>query len=257
MKTKNNWIKNLLFQLCLTASASVLFTLSHPNPLIENGIPLLAWIAYIPILLLIQRNSILMCAGWGAIYGYLTYLLFNYWLTIFHPMAGVTVYTIYLVFLAAVFLFFKLADIFYPKKAYLVQWMIWIAYEFMCTKGFLGYPYGITGYSQWQIIPLIQIASITGVWGVSALVAFPSFWLAAAFKNQTGILSNSIFEITSSIAAFFKKEKVSAIVWAAALIFSFVYGITYTKDIPVSPSVQIALIQHNSYPWDSTNATTS
>jgi apolipoprotein N-acyltransferase len=259
MKTIYTWIKDLLFQLCLVAEASVLFTLSFPNPIFENGIPFLRWFAYIPILLLIQRNSILQCIGWGAIYGCLTYFLFNYWLMTFHSMAGVVVYSIYLVYLAAVFLLFKIAEYFYPKKAYLVQWIIWLGYEYLRTTGYLGYPYGITGYSQWKIIPLIQIASITGVWGVSALVAFPSFWLAAALKNQSGISPNSF---VSSIAAFFKKEKVSAICWALSLTFSLVYGIISIKDysnknISDLPSMQIALIQHNTDPWEATNAPSS
>jgi apolipoprotein N-acyltransferase len=254
MKTKNIWIKDLLFQLCLTVTASILFTLSFPNPLFKDGLPFIAWFAYIPILLLIQKNSILQCVGWGAIYGCLTYLLFNYWLITFHSVAGAVVYTIYLVYLAAVFLLLKLAEIFYPKKVYLVQWIIWLAYEYMRTKGFVGYSYGITGYSQWRITPLIQIASITGIWGVSALVTFPSFWLAAALKGYAG---NSINEITSSITAFFKKEKISVIVWAAALALSFIYGITSIKDFSGSPPVQIALIQHNADPWEAVNAPTT
>nr|AGS53822.1 apolipoprotein N-acyltransferase [uncultured bacterium contig00054] len=86
--------------------------------------------------------------------------------------------------MAAVFVLLKLASILFTKKAYLVQWLLWLAYEYLRTKGFLGYTYGITGYSQWQFIPLIQTASLTGVWGVSALVAFPSFWLAAALEKE-------------------------------------------------------------------------
>ena len=253
---KNSWIKSLLFQLCLLAAASILFTLSFPNPVFKNGIPFLAWFAYIPILVLIQKISILQCVGWGAIYGCLTYFLFNYWLLTFHSVAGAVVYTIYLVYLAAVFLLLKLADIFYPKKAYLVQWIIWLAYEYLRTTGFLGYSYGLTGYSQWQITPLIQIAGITGVWGVSALVTFPSFYLAAALKNYTGLSANAG---TASIAAFCKKEKVPAIVWAAALTVSLVFGFFSIKDFSKkdfsdSPSMQIALIQHNTDPWEAANA---
>jgi apolipoprotein N-acyltransferase len=251
MKTKNSWIKNIIIQLGLTIAAGILFTLSFPNPLFENGIPFIAWFAYIPILILIQRNSILQCVGWGAIYGCLTYFLFNYWLLTFHSVAGAVVYSIYLVYLSVVFLFLKLADLLYPKKAYLVQWIIWLAYEYLRTKGFVGYSYGLTGYSQWRIIPLIQIAGITGVWGVSALVTFPSFWLAASLKEYAVSSGKSI---ASSITAFFKKEKISAIVWAAVFAITFVFGFISIKDFSGSPSVQIALIQHNSDPWTAANA---
>jgi apolipoprotein N-acyltransferase len=254
MKTKNGWIKIILIQLGLVITSVILFTFSFPNPLFKNGLPLLAWLAYIPILVLIQKNSITQCVGWGAIYGCLTYFFFNYWLWTFHSVAGAVVYSIYLVYLAVVFLLLKLADLFYPKRAYLVQWIIWLAYEYSRTKGFLGYSYGITGYSQWSIIPLIQIAGITGVWGVSALVTFPSFWLAAALKEFSG---KGIKEFTSSITAFFRKEKISVIIWAGVLAFTFVFGFISIKDFSGSPSVQIALVQHNVDPWEASNAPSS
>jgi apolipoprotein N-acyltransferase len=245
----------LLIQLGLVLAASLLFAGSFPNLLFKDGLPFLAWFAYIPILLIIQKNSILQCTAWGAVYGVLSYSFFNYWLWTFNSVAGAVVYCIYLVYLAAVFFFLKLADSLYPKKAYIVQWIIWLAYEYLRTKGFLGYPYGITGYSQWQIIPLIQIASITGVWGVSALVTFPSFWLAAALKDYADLSAS----ISSSVKTFFRKEKIPAIIWAAALAACAVFGVVSIKDYSGKdysgyPSLQIALVQHNNDPWVASNA---
>jgi len=253
MKRLNGWI----IQLGLVLASSLLFAGSFPNLLFENGLPFLAWFAYIPVLLIIQKNSILQCTAWGAVYGVLSYFFFNYWLWTFHTIAGAVVYSIYLVYLAAVFLFLKLAEKLYPKKAYIVQWVIWLAYEYLRTKGFLGYPYGITGYSQWKVIPLIQIASITGVWGVSALVTFSSFWLAAALKDY----AESSVSITSSIKTFFSKEKIPAVIWVAALVFSIVFGIVSIKDYSGKdfsdyPSLQLALVQHNNDPWEAANART-
>jgi len=261
MKEKNGWIKTIIIQLGLVITASFLFAGSFPNLLFRNGLPFLAWFAYIPVLLVIQKNGLLQCVGWGAIYGFLTYCIFNYWLWTFHPMAGAVVYTIYLVYMAIVFLLLKLACVFYPEKSYLIQWVIWLAYEYLRTKGFLGYSYGITGYSQWRIIPLIQIASITGVWGICALVTFPSFWLASALKElRLGVAFFSrqgIGEIGSSIAAFFRKEKISAIAWAAALAAAIAFGVTSTEDFSGYPSVQIAILQHNTDPWEAARAPTS
>ena len=154
-------------QLLLVLAAAVLFTLSFPNLIFENGLPFLAWFAYIPILVLIDKNSFLVCAGLGAVYGVLTYSLFNYWLGAFHPLAGTIVYCIYLVYMAVVFTLFKLAAVLFVKKAYIVQWLIWLSYEYLRTKGFVGYSFGLSGYSQWRVIPLIQIAGVTGVWGVT------------------------------------------------------------------------------------------
>jgi apolipoprotein N-acyltransferase len=266
LQTKS-WVKSIFSHLGLVLLASLLFAASFPNPLIEKGFPFAAWFAYIPILIVIRKYNLLACIGWGAVYGLASYSLFNYWLGTFHPLAGTIVYSIYMVYIAAVFFFLKLADIFYKNKSYLVQWIIWLAYEYLKTKGFLGYSYGITGYSQWQIIPLIQIAGIAGVWGVSALVTFPSFWLAAAFKEnnlpQTGTNRHElktdknnrfVWFVVNKIKIFFRNEKISAIVWAAALVAALCFGFINMKDFSGYPSAQIALIQHNTDPWEAARA---
>jgi apolipoprotein N-acyltransferase len=287
VKNENNWIKKILIHLGLVVFASVLFAASHPNLLFEHGLPVLAWFAYIPILVVIRKYGLLACIGWGATYALTAYGLFNYWLAAFHPMAGTVVYSIYMVYLAIVFLFLKLAGIFFPNRAYLVQWLIWLTYEYLRTLGFLGYPYGITGYSQWQVIPLIQIASITGIWGVSALVAFPSFWLAGALntKNISKNLPRTrtfgsdtnhheqkkdgdngfvmfVWFVVEKIKIFFKKEKVSAIIWGVALAAALVFGFVRVNDFSSKvasdnhPTAVIALIQHNTDPWEATKAET-
>jgi apolipoprotein N-acyltransferase len=257
---KNRWFKSILIQLGLVLLSALLFAGSFPNLLVENGLPLLAWFAYLPVLLLIKNNSPLQCAGWGAIYGLAAYSLFNYWLSAFHPLAGTIVYSIYIVYLAAVFLLLKLADIFFPRRAYLVQWLIWLAYEFLRTKGFLGYSYGITGYSQWRVIPLIQIASITGVWGVCALVTFPSFALAQALRNRSGFseIGRAIIgqAIIGPIADFVKRERLPVILWAIALAAALIFGFTANRDFSSYPTANIALVQQNTDPWKATKAPT-
>jgi len=180
---KNNWIVSQIKHLGLVITGAVLFAASFPNPVFIKGLPFLTWFSLIPILIVIYRSKLITCILWGAIYGFLSYALFNYWLGNFHPLAGTITYTIYSIYLVIVFVLLKLACIFFPKRAYLVQWVIWLTYEYLRTLGFLGYSYGVTGYSQWQMIPLIQIASITGVWGVSALITFPSFWLAGVLHK--------------------------------------------------------------------------
>jgi len=245
----HHYIKSILIQLGLVIIASFLYALSFPNLLFKNGLPIFAWFSYIPVLLLISKNDLLPCIGWGAIYGVFSYAVFNYWLWTFHPAAGIIVYGIYLGYMAAVFLFLKLAAILYPKKAYLVQWVIWLAYEYLKTKGFVGYPYGITGYTQWRVIPLIQIASIFGVWGVCALVTFPSFWLAAALKEHRILKGN----IVSMLAGFFRSEKLSLFIWAFALVAALIFGIVQNKDFSSAPQARIALIQHNTDPWKAVN----
>ena len=260
----NHWIISTLIHLTLVLSASILFAASFPNKLFIHGLPFLAWFAYIPILVVISKYNLTACAGWGAIYGFTAYSLFNYWLGTFHPLAGLITYSIYLIYLAIVFVLLKLSAILFTKRSYLVQWMIWLAYEYIRTTGFLGYPYGVTGYSQWQIIPLIQIASLTGVWGVSALVTFPSFWLAGVFEKKEFLPRTSTNQHEFFVRYFFnrfgmhlKKEKIPAVIWAAALVAVLIFGFINMKDFSDYPSARIALIQHNTDPWEASKAPAS
>jgi apolipoprotein N-acyltransferase len=41
------------------------------------------------------------------------------------------------------------------------------AFDWLRSLGFLGYPWGMLGASQYALTPMIQIASVTGVWGVT------------------------------------------------------------------------------------------
>ncbi|MDR2480574.1 MAG: apolipoprotein N-acyltransferase [Treponema sp.] len=256
---KGNGPKQFGIHLGLTILAALLFAGAFPNLLVENGIPLLAWAAYIPVFILIRQVNLAASIFWGALYGYAAYGLFNYWLSVFHPLAGLIVGCIYLVYVAILFFFLKLAGILFPKRAYLVQWIIWIGYEYLRTQGFLGYSYGITGYSQWRQVPLIQIAGIFGVWGVSALVVFPSAWLGAAWGNLTSStiaekrtlwrLALFVTEMGRAALDFFRRETIAACVWLAALIAALVFGLVSPRDFSAYPSVNIALIQHNTDPW--------
>jgi apolipoprotein N-acyltransferase len=56
----------------------------------------------------------------------------------------------------------------------------WVGIEMIIARIFSGFPWNLLGVSQYKMIPLIQIASITGVYGVSFLVVWTSLSLFAA-----------------------------------------------------------------------------
>jgi apolipoprotein N-acyltransferase len=231
--------KHFLIHLGATALGAVLFGFSFPNVLNANGFPLLAWIAFVPVFWVIQEVNLPVSAFWGALYGYGAYSIFNYWLSGFNPLAGIIVNSIYLVYFAVLFPILKLALILFPRRGYIVQWALWIGYEYLRTLGFLGYSYGIIGYSQWRLIPIIQIASIFGVWGVSALVMFPSCYLGAGMKSF----------LTGEGSKFFKREWLPGGLWVLALAGTLVYGFVGQVNTTGARSVNLALIQHNDDPW--------
>ncbi len=59
---------------------------------------------------------------------------------------------------------------------------IWVALEMIRARLFGGFPWNFLGASQYQMVPLIQIASVTGVYGVSFLVVWVSLSLYSAVR---------------------------------------------------------------------------
>jgi apolipoprotein N-acyltransferase len=59
---------------------------------------------------------------------------------------------------------------------------IWVGLEMIRARFLGGFPWNLLGTSQFQLTPLIQIASVTGVYGVSFLVVWVSLSLFSAMR---------------------------------------------------------------------------
>ena len=219
--------------LCVSAA---LFSLSFPGYIARWGFGVLGFFALTPAFFVASRSSAVGAPIYGAFYGFICYTLFNFWLATFHPLAIIIVPAIYFTYLMLTFPFLRLSTKLFPRYGYLVQILVWITYEFLRTKGFLGYSYGIMGYSQYLFLPFIQIASLTGVWGVSLLVVFPSAFLAAAWKE-------------GNIGKFIRSHSVEVIGYGVLFLGTLLYGMVSRVDYSQAKEWNIALIQHNIDPW--------
>ena len=223
--------------LILLLISSVLFALSFPSFINDNGFAFLGYFALVPMFLAIHQIRLRTAPLWGFLYGLVTYALFNYWLGIFYPPAIVIIPALYAVYYFFLFPALKLADRYFPRWGFLVQCFIWVGYEYLRTKGFLGYPYGIMGYTQYAVPWVARLAALTGVWGVSMLLVFPSALIARAILNGP------------------EKYIKSAIVYMAVFICVLIYGALTGFDYSDCKSVKVALIQQNIDPWQGGNAT--
>ncbi len=68
----------------------------------------------------------------------------------------------------------------FGPSALLAAPVVWVALEYARAHTFFSFPWGLLGYSQHAQLPFIQAASLTGVYGVSFLVAAVSALLAFA-----------------------------------------------------------------------------
>jgi apolipoprotein N-acyltransferase len=63
---------------------------------------------------------------------------------------------------------------------------VWVALEMVRARLLGGFPWDFLGVSQYRMVPLIQIASVTGAYGVSFLVAWFSLSLFSALRAILG-----------------------------------------------------------------------
>jgi apolipoprotein N-acyltransferase len=232
------WLSATVAEVLGLVVSSVLFALSFPSFLSEWGYFPLAFFALTPAFWVIRRAGWAKVVVYGALYGYLSYGMFNYWLAKFHPLAIIIVPVIYLGYFVVLFPALKAVVVLFPKYGHLVQLAVWLSYEYLRTLGFLGYSYGVLGYTQYLFLPFIQIANITGVWGVTLLVAFPSVY----FGNALAMGRNGT-------VAFVRRHVGELVVYALLFAGALVYGFASESDLASAPSWRVALIQQNVDPW--------
>lgn len=231
---------NILFELLLLSFGALIFALSFPSFLYKWGFAPLAFVSMIPVFIVVHRIGFIKSVLYGAFFGYFSYSLFNFWLATFDPMAFIVVPIIYASYFLVLFPALKLADMLFPRRGYILQIFIWLAYEYLRTKGFLGYSYGVIGYTQYNFLSLIGISDITGVAGVTFIVIFPSI-----------ILGNALKKGIAQFRETWKDWIRPSAVWLALFLIFNVYGILAKVDYSESRQWRPALIQHNVNSWRS------
>ena len=227
--------------------SALLFALAHPSLVSERGLGPVAFIAIAPLFLVLRRAGWLQVVLYGALYGYVSYALYNYWLAAFHPLAIIIVPVVYMGYLVVLFPLLKLADHLFPRYGYLVQVLLWVGYELVKSFGFLGYSYGTLGYTQYRWTDFIQIAGVTGVWGVSLLVVMASALVARLLA--VALDARAAPWRRGPLARFWREQRIPVLCWAVLMAANVVYGAAARNDFQADRHWRVALIQHNIDPW--------
>ncbi len=270
------FIKRSAISTLLLLLSSVLFAAAFPNPLLRFGSAPLAFVALLPLALLITRISFIGSVLWGLAYGATSYMLHNAWLATFNPIAFLVVPAIYASYFAIILPLMKLLHKAFPKSWYIFQPCLWLAYEYLRTQGFLGYSFGILGYALAFHPLLIQAADIFGVWILSLFVTFPAFagaylmvQIRSAHKTQPQEASTHkkppvlkscvtrLYEITRALLSCIRTQPTLRYALASyALLSAFIITYGYIAQAPFeqhkdnTPTVRMALIQHVKDPWE-------
>jgi apolipoprotein N-acyltransferase len=218
--------------------SAFLFALAFPNFLYDWGFFPLGFIAIFPVFIVVHRAGWIRIFPYGVFYGFTCYALYNFWLITWHPLAIFIVPTIYAFYFLLFLPILKLIDTLFPKYAYVLQSIAWVGYEYLRTQGFLGYSYGVLGYTQYPFLPLIQVAGLFGIWGVALIVIFPSAFIGNALKSRV-----------LGFREFFARHRISAGVYIAVFIAAIIFGLASVTDLSGARMWKVALVQQNIDPW--------
>ena len=221
----------LAFLACLAIISAALAALSLPS----FSLGALAWIALAPLLFALRQRSVSAAAFLGALFGLAFGAGTLYWISEFPAMNAIRFLLLGLVFS----LYYLAFGFLYALASRLVgSWLIvvgpalWVALEYARgSAGSFAFPWNFLGHSQYQALPLIQIADLTGAYGVSFLLMM---------VNQ---LASQLPDLRQMAGLRWRAQTLAV---GAALAAVLVYGWQHLVDEPAPTAhVRVAIVQAN------------
>lgn len=222
----------------LAIVSGLLIAISFP----KADLSFLAWIALLPLLISLEGRSARTAFYLGLTTGLTAYAGLLYWVIIVMGVYG------HLPLFASIPLWLLLSGwlaLFYGmatwatclgqrlglKSAFIMP-LAWVGADYLRSFLLTGFPWTMLGHTQYRMLPLIQAADITGVYGITALI----------------VLANVVFY--RIIRAFSGSDvpypAKSAIIFVLALAATLGYGFfRLNSPLPTAAPLRVALIQGN------------
>ena len=177
--------RNIFFSII----TGLMLTASFP----EIGFDFLIWFALIPLLWVINQTSSVFYLGCLA--GFVHQITLVYWLnTAMHEYGHLPIYTcipllillcLYLSIFLGLFCVLIKRICLTPFQLLLAPFF-WVTLDYLRSLTQFAFPWEFLGYSQYTKLPLIQIADITGVYGISWLIVFFNIAIVLFLLHTTG-----------------------------------------------------------------------
>ncbi len=230
----------------LALSSGGLLAAAFPKP----DFSVLAWFAFIPLLLAAGQKSATKAFRLGFVTGIAAYGGLLYWINIVVTTYGkLPMMVSFMVFMVlAAYLAVYVGVLMYLVRKgdekgipmILSFPVLWVGLEYLRAHLLTGFPWASLGYSQYRILPLIQIADITGVYGLSFLIALANI---------------AVYNIIKGLV---KKERdmrvyKGAVFFLALFAVTMLYGLNRLDRTETGAPVKVALVQGNidqSIKWD-------
>lgn len=184
--------------------SGVLTALSLP----KFDLSFLCWISLIPFIFALYNKT----AKQSFLLGFLGGIAFNailiYWIPAvpahYGNLSTVLSLLIYVVFVFYLSLYWALfswsfAKIqkAFPSLVFFLAPFIWVGFEYILTHFLTGFPWGLLGYSQYENLWILQLASVTGIYGISFVILLfqTLFVFSMIHRRRTPFFLGLIFVI--------------------------------------------------------------
>ena len=225
----------------LTALSSLLLVASFPN----LDLSILAWVALVPLFFLLDGSSgpkslLLSFAAGALFFGSLIY-----WLTYVTKLGYVILIPVLALFFAlfgvAVNLMFRAfrGD---KRTALLIISIpsLWVGLEYIRGTILTGFPWAMLGYTQYKELLVIQIADITGTYGISFIIVMVNVLI---YKCLAAVVSRSSGR--DGLRRGLRAVKTEAITTILVLSAVFSYGLCSLRKDDVETGVRFSVVQGN------------
>jgi len=177
--------KNILALISISLS-SLLFFLAFPNLIYRFGFWIFGWFFALPLFYAIENKSFLKRLGLGILFGVVSNCLLLDWLF------SLNIYAAFLFALAlsiqpVLFSLFFSSSIAKKKIGIIYIPSLWVSCEYIRSIILGGFAWNLS-YSQGFNPHFIQIADITGSWGVSFSLIFVNFCIYRIIKNKKDVI---------------------------------------------------------------------
>lgn len=235
--------KNILLLKYFPAMMSgLLLTLCFPKP----GLSALAFFALVPWLVSMCSMTAKESFYSGLIAGFSHFVTLIYWiiptvhvyggLPLILSLATLMLLSFYLSLYPAIFAFFlKKIN---PESCFspLLAACLWTGLEYIRTYAFTGFSWGALGYSQYSTLLLIQIADISGVYGVSFLIVLVNCVLAGIWTAFSSHQQKKQMAVITGYTAFLV---------AGTCLYGYLRTADIDSQIKTAPKTAIAVVQGN------------
>jgi apolipoprotein N-acyltransferase len=248
---------NSFFPIWLALGTGVLLFLSFPG---AAGLWPLAWVALVPLLLALKNVRPGVAARLGLLAGMVHYVSLLYWIIIVLGKYGnlplwVSLPALLLLSLSMssyLALFCALISRVWKQREISVVWvapLLWVGLDFVRSFLFSGFPWQDLGYSQYKALLLIQIADLTGHFGITFHIVLvnsvTALLLVLWFANRSAAQ-----EAQPILTLRLRRAWLFAILPALCLIIGVLgYNVLRYRQVSQiiadSPKMKLAVVQAN------------